>query len=107
MTSTDPLPDTVREFFAYDPIAGSFAWAKPYRGRKAGDPAGTYDRGYWRLKLHGRLYLAHRIACLLVHGRDPVHSIGHRDGDPLNNKLLNLHETTKLKTGKVAAPHRS
>lgn len=50
--------------------------------------------GYWRVRVHGNVYLAHRLAWFYVHGVWPEHEIDHRDGNPANNSLANLRAAT-------------
>jgi hypothetical protein len=58
-------------------------------------PAGTIDssRGYRRIKVNGKIYSAHRLIWLFVHGTWPRHQIDHIDHDRLNNRIENLRDT--------------
>ena len=63
----------------------------------AGVIAGVSNsRGYISIKVNGKLYRAHRLIWLLIHGAWPRDEIDHIDGNPSNNKLENLREATRL-----------
>jgi len=61
---------------------------------KVGELAGGPDsKGYWRISINDRRYLAHRLIWL-YHNRSMPLVIDHIDGDPLNNRIENLRECT-------------
>ena len=72
-----PLPplEEVRKHLDYDPATGNFLW-KHSRGRSpAGSNAGSInDRGYLLIRIDGMKYHAHRLAWLLLTGKDPGQS---------------------------------
>lgn len=88
--------DELRSILSYDPATGDFTWLINSRGHaRAGDIAGTIQRkGYRAIKISGRLYQAHRLAWLYVHGRWPTSVIDHANGVPDDNRLCNLREAT-------------
>ena len=91
-----PLAVRVRELLDYDEITGVFAWrvARPGTAR-VGVVAGASDGdGYWRIKVDGRRYRAHRLAWLWAHGTWPMGQIDHLDGNRLNNALANLRDVS-------------
>lgn len=49
--------------------------------------------GRGRVNVDGKVYLAHRLVWLLVHGYMPEF-IDHIDRNPMNNKISNLREAT-------------
>lgn len=76
----------------YDPDTGIFTWLVS-KGRKAkiNDIAG-YKRvdGYNVIRLNSKDYLAHRLAWLYVNGEFPKESIDHINGNPSDNRIINL-----------------
>jgi hypothetical protein len=59
---------------------------------RKGTPAGTMTvHGYYTISVGGKVYPAHRIVYLLVHGEVPTNRlIDHIDNNRANNKILNL-----------------
>jgi len=99
MTAFKPLPssDRIRELLSYDPTTGEFRWlARVSQRTKPGHLAGSRDRsGYWRIKIDGTIFSAHRIAWLLVYGDDPgACDIDHRNLDKVDNRIDNLRLAT-------------
>jgi hypothetical protein len=47
-------------------------------------------QGYRRIRVLGKLYWAHRLAWLYVHGDWPPDKIDHINGDRKDNRLMNL-----------------
>lgn len=75
---------------SYDPTSGSFTW------KHSGARAGSFnDQGYWRIKIKGKAYRAHRLAFFYMIGDWPAHEIDHIDGNRSNNAWSNLREATR------------
>jgi hypothetical protein len=55
-------------------------------------PTPRTDNGYLSIGLKGRIYYAHRLAWLYVHGEWPVDFIDHINGIRSDNRILNLRE---------------
>ena len=97
----DTLTDIDREdalrALSYDPDSGIFAWRiRPCRNVFIGDRAGAKgDKGYIRIQIQGRVYMAHRLAWLCVHGRWPAQEIDHINGERDDNRIANLREATR------------
>ena len=98
----------LKKLLHYDPKSGLFTWkfrhpsqfkkefiSKTWNARFSGRPAGHshHKHGYLIIHLEKRLYRAHRLAWLYVHGGMPEF-IDHIDGDKLNNAISNLRSVT-------------
>ena len=81
----------------YDANTGKLFWRKTMGSRAlaGSEIRGTTFEGYVRVKVCGKLYMAHRIAWLLQHGKWPANEIDHIDGNKLNNKIENLRDVPK------------
>jgi hypothetical protein len=83
----------VLELLTYDPQDGTFFWKD---GCRAGKLAGCLNgQGYRYIGIRGKLYLAHRLAWLMMVGIWPAHQIDHIDRNPLNNRWSNLRSATQ------------
>ena len=91
--------ERLRELLEYDPETGAFTWRVSTSNRvRAGSVAGhLHSKWYINIQIDGRLYLAHRLAWLYIHGAWPEAEIDHIDDDPSNNRLANLREVTNQK----------
>ena len=93
--------DRLRAVLNYDPETGGFTWRVTGRGIAfLGAPAGTKsDSGsgkiYLKIRVDGRLYFAHRLAWLWLHGEWPTDQIDHRDGNGQNNSEANLRPSNQ------------
>ena len=88
--------DYVRSVLDYDLTTGVFVW-RGWRGGRAGTGtvAGSIVGGYRRIKLRKKLYSAHRLAWLYVHGTWPPHDIDHINLDRDDNRIANLRCATR------------
>lgn len=85
------------ELLDYCPMTGLFSWRVNQGPAKVGDIAGSRNEdGYIKIGLDGRIYAAHRLACLYVTGHWPAHEMDHWDNDPSNNQWKNLREATPV-----------
>lgn len=89
--------DELRSFLAYDPETGVFTRTRitsPNSRAKVGDVAGSLNHdGYCRIQLGGRAgrpINAHRLAWLYMMGEWPKGEVDHIDGNPSNNRWVNL-----------------
>jgi hypothetical protein len=86
----------LREFLSYDPATGSVKWTKK-AGRKVvvGAEAGAARKDGRRIVgFMRRRFLLSRVSWALHYGKWPDNEVDHRDGDPSNNRLLNLRAAT-------------
>lgn len=87
--------EQARELLSYDPETGDLTWDSPCRGRPVNRPAGCVrPDGRKQIRINGRIYLAHKVAWLIYYGEWPKHQIDHIDGDPGNNRVVNLRDVT-------------
>jgi hypothetical protein len=88
--------DRLRELLSYDSDTGEFMWRTSTSNRRTvGALAGHKEAcGRIQIRLDGRLYRAHRLAWLYVHGRWPAAQIDHINHDQSDNRLSNLREAT-------------
>lgn len=88
--------DRVRQVLHYDALSGLFHWACPTTQKiPAGRPAGGLRKGYVVIGIDGRVYMAHRLAWLYVHGTWPTGDVDHIDGNKANNALSNLRDVSR------------
>lgn len=84
----------LKELLHYNPVTGYFVWNKSLRNNAlVGAIAGSVmAAGYIRVGIHGKLYLAHRLAFLYMTGEWPIEHVDHKDMCTSNNKWSNLRE---------------
>lgn len=81
----------LRDVFNYNSITGEFRARITTGRRRAGSVAGCLKtNGYVTISLDGKLYFAHRLAWLYIHGDWPPSLIDHIDGVTKNNAITNL-----------------
>jgi hypothetical protein len=90
--------EQLRAAYSYDPATGEIRHLLPDRGpRVQGAIAGTLDRlGYRHLNYRKRFYKGHRVAWALHYGAWPEGEIDHINGDPGDNRIVNLRICTRL-----------
>lgn len=89
--------DRLKELLTYDCDTGEFYWSTtPRKGVRAGKLAGnvTADRNGVRIRIDRVEYKAHRLAWLYVHGGWPAGEIDHANGNPYDNRLINLRDAS-------------
>lgn len=91
--------DRLRQVIHYCQASGSFTWKKRSDGktnwnaRYAGTAAGSLSSdGYLQVRIDGKRYSAHRLAWLYVYGSWPVFDTDHKNGNRLDNRILNLRD---------------
>lgn len=89
-------PKELRQVLDYNADTGVFVWKKQLALRgKRGSEAGCVEkkaRGglYRRIRIHGILYYAHRLAWLYAHGEEAPEHIDHVNNNGLDNRIDNL-----------------
>ena len=85
--------DRLKELLHYDPETGVFTRRVSAGGKKAGSIAGAdHNMGYRQISIGGKLYLAHRLAWLYVHGEWPGVCIDHINQVKNDNRIANLRD---------------
>lgn len=83
--------EELKEILHYDKNTGVFTWKKSKCHLiKPGDIAGTFMKGYVRISIGSKIYLAHRLAWLYVHGVWPENQIDHKNNIRHDNRIINL-----------------
>ena len=92
--------DELKYKFHYDPDTGLFTYKKSYFktniGKVAGEKSGA---GYILLRVNNKVYYAHRLAWLYVHGTEPLELIDHINRIRNDNRIVNLREASKAENG--------
>jgi HNH endonuclease len=83
----------LREVLHYDPETGEFRSLKRKGWRRK---CGSISRGYLRIKIDGRNYLAQRLAWLWMTGEWPEDEVDHRNRVKLDNRWCNFRPATRL-----------
>jgi hypothetical protein len=109
-----PTPELLRELLKYDPDTGKLFWlprgvhlftdglqsaahaCKRWNARNAGKAALTTAtrHGYYYGSVFNTHCRAHRVIWAIVHGEWPQDQIDHINGNPSDNRILNLRSVT-------------
>ncbi len=86
---------TLKGLLEYSPDTGAFTWRTMLcRRNPVGAPAGCREVKSTRIRIHGKAYQAHRLAWMYMTGAYPQNFIDHINGDPFDNRWLNLRDVT-------------
>jgi len=103
--------ETAAKFLHYNPDTGDLTWLHNKGSRvKAGDIAGTTSKGYVRVFINGKQYLAHRVCWLLYYGEWPSDDLDHINHKGTDNKINNLRSVShadNMKNSKLRADNSS
>lgn len=100
--------DRLRYLVTYQPETGNFIRNVSTAPRAmAGTLAGDMDsKGYWRVRVDRKRYLAHRLAWFYVHGEWPAVEVDHRNGVTADNRLTNLRLATVEQNRRNTRTHK-
>lgn len=85
----------LKELLHYNPDTGVFTWLVARAGKKIGNIAGSYYKTrYLRIRIFKKIYQAHRLAWLYIHGEHPLKFIDHINGIGTDNRISNIRECT-------------
>lgn len=90
-----PSVERLKELLHYCPETGSITWAKKRFGVKVGAEAGTWHKGYRRIKIDGKLLLSHRVAFAIFHGKWPDDEVDHINRVKSDNRISNLRHASR------------
>lgn len=102
LTDSERLLPLTREYLRdvinYDELTGFFTWRKGMSssampGCVAGNT--SHKRGYRRIRINSKNYLAHRLVWFYVHGEWPPNEIDHINGSTDDNRICNLRLATR------------
>jgi len=92
--------DRARDLLELDPETGIVRWRVNRGHVKAGSVAGTVRTdNYTTIGVDGRRYLLHRVVYLLHHGQWPTGIVDHINGDPRDNRPMNIRVATVSQNG--------
>src|SRR5262245_1233634 len=88
--------ERLREVLEYNPETGLWVWiARTGRKSKPGKIAGSvHEHGYIVIRIDRAIYKGHRLAWLYMTGAWPSVTIDHINGEPGDNRWVNLREAS-------------
>lgn len=87
--------EELRSVLHYNPDTGIFTWVgKGHKRRASAIAGGVIKDGYVGIRINYVRYLAHRLAWLYTYNKWPDKPIDHINGDPKDNRIINLREAT-------------
>ena len=104
-----PSVERLNELFEYRD--GCLYWKKsssPLSRIKVGDKAGTSGSGgYWRIRVDGVMYQAHRLIYAMHNNGSCPDYIDHVNGNKVDNRIKNLRTATAAQNAHNAKLHKT
>lgn len=101
-----PTQQRIKELLRYEPETGLFFWLVRRGPLAPGSKAGTFtDKRYVDISVDCKLYKAHRLAWLYVHGVFPPDQIDHINGNRSDNRIANLRPASNGQNRKNATAY--
>lgn len=102
-----PSQAELRQLFNYCELTGVFRYAeKTCRKVVVGKVAGALKNGYVRIYINRIGYLAHRLAWVYSHGREPSDCLDHINGNRSDNRITNLREASIAENNQNRVPFK-
>lgn len=100
--------DRLRELVEYQPATGRFIRRVSTAPRAlAGGIAGDMDsKGYWRVRVDKKRYLAHRLAWFYMTGVWPAFQVDHKNTIRTDNRWDNLRPATQVQNFQNMRVHK-
>lgn len=101
--------ERLQQALHYDPATGAFTWLVRSGGKSTvSSPAGYVDKstGYWKVRLDGRNYYAHRLAFLYMTGEWPKQQVDHINRDRADCRWSNLRDVSVKVNARNTGPRR-
>ncbi len=94
----------LKELFNYDPETGFFTNI----GRRGETCAGHLNTtGYRQIRIDGKLFCAHRLVWLYVHGAFPTEYLDHINRNKDDNRICNLREANRSQNNRNGSRRRN
>jgi hypothetical protein len=91
------LHERLHELLTYNSDTGVFTWTEKAPPKVRKQIAGSKDSyGHVQIQIDKKIYAAHRLAWLYVHGKLPDYVIDHINGVRDDNRIKNLRDVTIL-----------